>query len=186
MKKQLDKTTGAIALFFAGIFVLNLIACKKETVMSSANQDQLKAATVQTNAASNYISNEEVLIDLLVFIPCANGGAGEDVQLSGYLHSITKVTINGNSVHAKVHDQPQGISGTGTITGDKYQGTGVTQHEFKGSLVNGQYEETYVNNFRIIGQNNGNNFLIHATFHVTVNANGVVTSYVDHATTECK
>jgi len=71
---------------------------------------------------------------------------------------VTKVTINGNRLHVKVHFQPQGISGIGQTTGDKYQATGVTQDEFGGSFANGQFEETSVNNFRIIGQGNGNNY----------------------------
>jgi hypothetical protein len=186
MKKQFNTTAGVIALSFAGIFILNLTACKKETEMSSANQSQLKTSNVQTNAVGNFISNEKVLFDLVFNIPCANGGAGENVQLGGYLHILSKITINGNSVHVKDHFQPQGIWGIGEITGDKYQGTGVTQDEFKGSLVNGQFEETDVNNFRLIGHGNGNNFLFHAVLHITVKANGEITSYVDHATFECK
>ena len=43
-----------------------------------------------------------------------------------------------------------------------------------------------MNNFRIIGQGPGNNFLVHETFHVTINANGVVTATVDNFSVECK
>lgn len=122
-------------------------------------------------------------IELLVFIPCANGGVGEDVLLSGNLHDLFHVTINDNSLHVKVHDQPQGISGTGQVTGDKYQATGVTQDEFNTSFG---YEETFVNNFRIIGQGPGNNFLVHDNFHITVNANGTVTAFHDNFSVDCK
>ncbi|HXL58456.1 MAG TPA: hypothetical protein VN958_19470 [Chitinophagaceae bacterium] len=185
MKKQFNKTTSAVALSFAVILLLNLMGCKKEAVTSSASQSRLNSST-QTNAAMVYISNEKVLTDILVNIPCANGGAGEDVELSGYLHATNKVTVNGNRVHVKYHYQPQGITGVGSVTGDKYQATGVTQDEYGGSLVNGQYEETYINNFRIIGQGNGNNYLVHVTFHGTINANGVVTTVIENATSDCK
>jgi len=43
-----------------------------------------------------------------------------------------------------------------------------------------------VNNFRIIGQGPGNNFLVHETFHFTINANGNVTAFVDHFSVDCK
>jgi hypothetical protein len=43
-----------------------------------------------------------------------------------------------------------------------------------------------VNNFRIIGQGPGNNYLVHEVFHVTINANGEVTAYVDNFSIECK
>ena len=122
-------------------------------------------------------------INLIVFVPCANGGLGEDVLLTGNLHDLFHITINDNSLHVKVHDQPQGISGTGLVTGDKYQATGVTQDEFNTSFG---AEETFINNFRIIGQGNGNNFLVHDNFHVTINANGTVTALHDNVTIDCK
>ena len=62
----------------------------------------------------------------------------------------------------------------------------VTQDEFSGSLVNGQFEETFVNNFRIIGQGPGNNFLIHENAHLTINANGDVTVTHDNFSAVCK
>jgi hypothetical protein len=185
MKKQLTKAVHTIALPIAAIFILNCISCTKEAVNSS-NQAQLKSVTIQSNAASTFLSNDRVPIDLLVFIPCANGGAGEDVQLSGYLHAVISGTINGNNVRGKFQFQPQGIKGVGSVTGDKYQGTGVTQGELKGSLVKGQYQETSINNFRIIGQGNGNNFLVHAVAHITVNAKGVVTVQLGREKVECK
>ena len=133
--------------------------------------------------ASSFTVNSVFPIDLAVFVPCANGGVGEDVLLSGNLHDLIHVTVNDNSVHVKTHDQPQGISGTGVVTGDKYQGTGVTQDEFNTSFG---MEETFINNFRIIGQGPGNNFLVHENFHITINANGTVTASHDNFTVDCK
>ena len=83
----------------------------------------------------------------------------------------------------KTHTQPQGISGQGLTTGDKYQATGVTQDQF--NVTVGQ-EETFVNNFRMIGQGPGNNFLVHETFHITINADGTVTTVVDNFGADCK
>ena len=140
---------------------------------------------------SAYLTAETVTnirqdINLNVLVPCANDGAGEVVALSGSIHTLITSTINDNRVSGKVHNQPQGISGTGQTTGDKYQGTGVTQSHFTESLVNGQANETFVNNFRIVGQGPGNNFLLHIVAHITFNANGDVT--VDHEVTgvECR
>jgi hypothetical protein len=119
-----------------------------------------------------------------VFVPCAMDGAGEWVDLSGTLHVLFHTTLNNNGgFHTKTHSQPQGVSGTGRTSGDKYQGTGVTQDNFNGN-VGSQY--TFVNNFRVIGQGPGNNFLVHQLMHVTVNANGEVTASVDNSSVECK
>jgi hypothetical protein len=137
-------------------------------------------------ASADVVVNDKTDISLTVFIPCAAGGAGEVVDLSGPLHTLISFTINGNNVSGKFHFQPQGISGTGETTGDKYQGTGVTQLSFKSSLQSGQANFTFVNNFRIIGQGSGNNFLVHETLHFTINANGAVTVFHDNFSVDCK
>ncbi len=119
-------------------------------------------------------------------MPCANGGAGEIVALSGKLHDLFHIMTNGNRFKVKVHTQPQGIRGVGLTSGDRYRGTGVTQETFGGSLVNGQASSTFVNNFRIVGQGPGNNFMIHEVVHVTLNARGELTATVDRLSTTCK
>ena len=134
--------------------------------------------------STTVIENVRIPIDLFVYVPCAAGGAGEFVLLSGPLHILFTTTIDDQGgYHSKFHNQPQGISGTGFTTGDKYQATGVTQGTFNGKIG---YENTYVNNFKIIGQGAGNNFLVHETFHITVNPNGQVTAFVDHFSIECR
>ena len=120
------------------------------------------------------------------FVPCANGGAGEIVALSGDLHDLFHVTINGSRFKAKVHTQPQDIRGVGLTTGDRYRGTGVTQETFGGSIVNGQASSTFVNNYGIIGQGPGNNFMIHEVLHITINARGELTATVDQLSVSCK
>ena len=185
MKTLLKKTTYGSAFLFLSYCLLNIAACTKDAKVPATDESHLNA-NVQSNAAQAIVSNEKIPISLTVSIPCANGGAGEDVVLSGFLHALSTTTVNGNNVRGKFHFQPQGITGVGSITGDKYQATGVTQDQFKGSLINGHYEETYINNFRIIGQGKGNNYLLHETYHVTVNANGVLTVYIDKITSDCK
>jgi len=185
MKTLLKKTMYGSAFIFLSYFLLNMAACTKDAKNPSTDESQLRS-NAQTNAVKAIDSNEKVAVNIQVFIPCANGGAGEDVLLSGFLHALSTTTINGNNVRAKFHFQPQGIKGVGLVTGDKYQANGVTQDQLKGSLVNGQYEETFINNFRIIGQGNGNNLLMHETFHVTVNANGALTVLIDKIESDCK
>ena len=140
--------------------------------------------TSASAAAETYMDNVRVPYDFYVYVPCAAGGAGEDVYLSGTLHILFETTIDSSGgFHTKSHFQPQGISGIGLTTGDKYQATGGTQDRFNGK-VGSAY--TFVNNFKIIGQGAGNNFLVHENYHVTVNANGEVTAYVDNFSVECK
>jgi hypothetical protein len=159
-------------------------ACQETTAPDqSTSQGLLKAAS---GPAVTTTSNIKIPLNILVFVPCADGGAGEFVELTGNLHILSHTTVNGNRFNVMSHFQPQGISGVGQSTGDRYQGTGVTQERFGGSFVNGQFSDTFINNFRIIGQGPGNNFLVHQTFHLTVNANGEITTFVDNFKSDCK
>src|SRR5260370_17356000 len=129
--------------------------------------------------------NDRTDINLTVFVPCAEGGAGEIVDLNGPLHTLISFTINGNNVSGFFHFQPQGITGTGETTGAKYQATGVTQESFKNSLQNGQANGTFINNFRIIGQGPPNNFLLHEPLPFTINPSGTLTLFPAHFNAHC-
>jgi len=142
-------------------------------------------ALLATPVQAEVVVDQSIDISLEVFVPCANGGAGELVDLTGPLHILITFNINGNHVSGTTHFQPQGISGVGQDTGATYHGTGVTQDHFSGSFNNGQFNETFVNNFRIIGQGSGNNFLIHENTHLTINANGDVTTTHDNFSADC-
>ena len=104
---------------------------------------------------------------------------GDTVDMAGFVHEVSALTINGNHVSVVSHFNPQGISGTSETTGAKYQATGVTSDTYGGSLINGQFRETYINRFDFIGQGSAPNFISHETLHTTINANGTITSSFD-------
>src|SRR5215813_12030669 len=97
-------------------------------------------------------TNDFVPFAQIAFVPCADGGAGELVLISGILHIQQHITINNNHATIKTHAQPQSADGVGLTTGDKYNANGVTQEEDGISLDVSASEFTFVNNFRIIGQ----------------------------------
>jgi hypothetical protein len=66
----------------------------------------LSSLIVPVNAA--VVVNDKTDISLTVFIPCADGGSGEIVDLSGPLHTLMSFTINGNNVSGYYH-----VSATG-------------------------------------------------------------------------
>src|SRR4029077_13867187 len=158
---------------------------KKNTTIMIFLFAALALFTVQANGAKQI--NDMSDISLTVFVPCAASGAGEIVDLTGPLHTLITFTINGNNVSGTAHFQPQGLSGAGETTGDKYQATGVTKDtSFKLSFQNGQAQQTFVNNFRIIGTGPGNNFLVHEVTHITINANGIATVLHDNLSVICR
>jgi hypothetical protein len=142
-------------------------------------------AAVAFSQALTITTNDFIPFSQLVFVPCANGGAGEDVLVEGILHLQQHITINDNRVTLKTHAQPQGADGVGQTTGDLYQAVGVTQEVDTLPLIGGATEFTFVNNFRLIGQKTDNNFQVHQTVHVTINANGDVTNTIVNETVDC-
>jgi hypothetical protein len=141
-------------------------------------------AAVPAHAAVEVNDKTDILLQ--VFVPCAAGGAGELVDLAGPLHTLISYTINGNNVSGYFHFQPQAVIGLGETTDEKYKATGVTQESFKTAFVNLQANDTFVNNFRIIGQKSGNNYLIHETLHLNFNANGTLTVVHDNFSATCQ
>lgn len=146
----------------------------------------LSFAPVAFSQATAITTNDFVPFALVAFVPCANGGAGELVLVEGTLHIQQHITINGNTASLKIHFQPQGATGTGLTTGDSYQATGVTQEHDTVPLTNGAFNFTFINNFKIIGTGPDNNLLVHQTVHVTIDANGFVTTIVDNTSIECR
>jgi hypothetical protein len=155
------------------------------TLLGIASELGLGLAGTATGVASTVTTSTIFPISLTVFVPCANGGAGENVALSGNLHDLFSVTLDGSGgFHLTASDNPQGVTGTGLTTGATYQGTGVTRFNAN-SPAGGTNVFTFVNNFRIIGQGSGNNLLVHENFHVTVNPDGTVTSFHDNFSITC-
>lgn len=158
------------------VLPLMLVSCADPGSVTDPELAPRFAATVVT-------TNERVPLDLQAFVPCADDGAGELVQLSGPLHVLIHTTVdNKGGMTVRSQFQPQGVGGYGLTTGAKYQATGVTQETF---TTNGAATHTLVNNFRMIGQGTGNNFQVHQNTHITVDANGTVRVDVDNTRTEC-
>ena len=116
------------------------------------------------------------------FTPCVS----ETVLLTGDIHTlVTSETDENGGVHFQFHNQPIGLSGEGSVTGDQYLFAGLTQRHTS-DHTDLPFETTFVNNFRIIRQGSGDNLMVHATLHVTMNANGDVTADVSNTSLECR
>ena len=113
-------------------------------------------------------------------------GCEEPILLTGTLHLVSHVTFDANGgFHLVSESNPQGVRGLGLTSGTMYQGTGVGRVNANAS-GSGAEEFTTVGSFKIIGRGPTDNLLVQATFHVTVNANGEVTSVVDNFSVRCQ
>lgn len=121
-----------------------------------------------------------------LWIPCANGGAGETVALSGELEFSSHEVLDADGgTHERRMVRPSGVVGVGATSGLNYRGTGMSFMS-EGVAAEGSSVYTYVNNFRIIGQGAGNNLLVHAVVHQTTDADGNVVATVDLSSNTCK
>ncbi len=135
-------------------------------------------------SASQVISHEQVPFAQTVFAPCAAGGAGEFIDLSGTFDFLTlEVFPRFGMAVSKVQGHPHGVTGIGESTGDIYRLTGSSQDIM--TLTPGE-TETFVNNDNVIGPGPNNNLKIQEVFHATVNAQGTLTAIFDHIRVICQ
>ncbi len=136
-------------------------------------------------AKAEVIFNGLVPFSATVPIDCDQDGTPEDVvELSGDLHILVIATANDSVATSRQLFVPRNVTGTGTITGETYQGAGNSQ-ETEIQVTDGPTVFTFVNNFYIIGQATGYRYLVHETFHVTVDADGNVVVEHDNAFITC-
>jgi hypothetical protein len=137
-------------------------------------------ASVST-AHADVTTNSTVPVDIVVLVPCT----GDLVELTGQFHVLVSVTANGNHLAGRALVQPQGVTGIDLATGASYQGTGQTLTRFSETLTNGVAQETFVNNFKLIGQGSVPNYLVHENTHVTIRPDGSATAIVDSFSISC-
>ena len=110
---------------------------------------------------------------------------GEAIHLSGtLLAQFTFTETPSGNVEVGFHFNPQGVTGVGLTSGATYHATGETLGTTT-IRAGGGISDTFVNNFKIIGAGKAQNFLETDVIHLTVNANGDVTTTVEKSTIRC-
>lgn len=103
----------------------------------------------------------------------------------GFVHIQVSITTNANGMHAVMESNPQGVTGTGEITGATYHGTGVSRETINVSSTDGSFTDSYVLRFDFTGDGKTPNFATHETAHITVNADGTIIVNFDSIGTTC-
>jgi len=115
-----------------------------------------------------------------IFVPCANGGSGEEVDGILKVHATFGITDDSaDGFHLHLNFKLQGV-GIGAVTGDTYQMHGdlpdfVFAPTRENQNANGTFNGALNFSIDAIGTGDAPNF--HATFRIqfTYNANGVLT-----------
>jgi hypothetical protein len=135
------------------------------------------AAPLHVQAAT--VDNDTFPINFGVTNPCN----GENVALSGTEHDTLHITMDSNGgFHGDMQANLENITGVGD-QGNTYVAPGVLH-----SNVNGRVggEETFTETFNIISAGSAPNFILHEDYHITVNADGTVTTSHDNVSSACR
>jgi hypothetical protein len=151
----------------------------KHTLTALAFAVAALATVTPRDAAAEVLINEDVPIEETLDNPCT----GEEVLLSGRAHQLLRVTENGNTYHFGRHFNAAGVTGVGVTSGARYVLGATFNDEF--TIAKGGTQMS-VQTLNVIGTGRTPNFLVRALFHVTIDANGDVHSYIDNYRSECR
>lgn len=104
------------------------------------------------------LTNTKFPMNNTVFVPCANDGQGDTIQLSGALHVLFIVTLDNNggfTLHVTTNGQD--VTGVSTTTGVKYQGAVGDSLTINGKVGFLHTAITPHNSFILIGQGTASN-----------------------------
>jgi len=111
---------------------------------------------------------------------------GEDVYLSGELLLISQTTVDANTgVHSQFTLVPQYVRGVSSLTGTQYKAVGGDRSHFNIDADSAPATYTNTDMFLLVSQGGTENLLAKFTLHVTVNANGETTAFIDNFSAEC-
>lgn len=136
------------------------------------------AAYAVAPALAGTVSNDIIPIAGVIGDACT----GEALSYSGTAHETFRVTGNANSFHIGLHQNIH-VDATGLSSGAKY--VGLQNDNLQLNLAAGA-NQTEQFRFRLVSQGKAENLWATAKFHITINANGVVTSFLNSFTVECR
>lgn len=181
---QISKFRPMIIGFLSVFTVVLLSSCTKNA--ADASRPAAEEATV-ANAASNSSSDNiihAVPFETTLFVPCANGGAGEDVILTGFTNFIYQMTWTDQNFTLVYHDNVHKVTGIGASSGETFVASGGTNGTVMGSWVNSQWIGTMTQQLRVVGRNNS--FFVTYKYHIVISSDGKVIVNSNDDTADCR
>ena len=123
---QISKLRSMILGFLPVLTVALLFSCTKN-VADVPNQAAEEATAVDANPnGKNDNIIHAVPFETTVFVPCANGGAGEDVRLTGFTNFIYGLIYTDRGFSMQYHDNVHQVTGVGLSSGESFVASGGT------------------------------------------------------------
>ena len=181
---KLQKTKRPILLFSTILSMLLLFSCKKSVNALPEPASAQMSLSNPSSSADVSRSEEVVPYEQTLFIPCGNGGEGEEVALKGSLKIVEETVYNDHGFTLNYHVVTQGITGTGLSTGEKFQASGGIKQTISGEFgEEGQYSRVFIQQMRFIGQHSV--FKVVYKTKITVTPDGKITTSIQDVTADC-
>jgi len=165
--------------------MLLLFSCSKNIaeLPDQANVEE----SISNQSSQTQVSNsvESVPFERTLFVPCGNGGEGEEVALNGSIKLVEQIIFNDHGFTFTYHAVLQGISGLGLSTGENFVVSGGDEGTITGEFgEEGQYTRVFMGQLRIIGQSSA--FTVRYKFKVTITPNGNITTRIEQEEIDCR
>jgi len=165
--------------------MLLLFSCSKNIaeLPDQANVEE----SISNQSSQTRVSNrvESVPFERTLFVPCGNGGEGEEVALNGSIKVVEQIIFNDHGFTFTYHAVLQGISGLGLSTGENFVVSGGDKGTITGEFgEEGQYTRVFMGQLRIIGQSSA--FTVRYKFKVTITPNGNITTRIEQEEIDCR
>ena len=174
----------SVALSAFLLTTLVLFSCTKNLADATATLNPQLTAANGSSQSSKRNSIVAVPFENTFYVPCANGGAGESVALSGKTNFVYQIAWNDHSFTIIYHDNTHEVTGVGLSTGETFVGSGGTEGVAMGSWVNNQWVATMVRQMKIIGRNTV--LTMNYKLHLIITSDGNVTVDIREQTVNCK
>lgn len=180
---QPSKLSILVNTVLAGFSMVLLFSCSKDNVAAPGKESLEGNAVNQASPAQVSTSIETLPFNRTFYVPCANGGEGEEVKVTGSIKIVDQIIFNENGFTLTYHANPQGLSGVGLTTGATFVGSGGRQGTLSGAYENGQFTSVFIEQLRIVGP--GGTFLVNYKWHITITPDGKVTNYISGEEVDC-
>ena len=171
--------------FFSVAVLTSLVffSCSKEvTTVNETETAQLSA--VNQKSPSQTTNNSSVgTFTKTVFVPCANGGAGENVTITGKINFVYQMTWTDHAFTLVYHDNLQDVTAVGQQTGESFAASGGTQGTVLGPWYSSQWVGSMIRQLRLTSP--GVRFDMNYNMKLIVTPDGLVKVDVGETRVDC-
>lgn len=168
-----------IALFASVI----LFSCTKDRADVQVMENE-EFAAANGSAPKNSNGMLTIPYSKTVFVPCANGGAGENVSVTGNIHVVYQMTWTDQAFTLVYHDNLANATAVGLTSGETFVASGGTQGTVYGPWFSNQWVGSTVRKLRLVGPNT--QFSINYKMKFIITPDGEVRVDVEEETVDCQ